>query len=35
MGAFTYDVCSLTVNLGGPKADGGGGRSHAGVSKEV
>ena len=34
MGAFTYDVCS---NLGGPKADGGGGlgRSHTGVRKEV
>ena len=31
MGAFKYDVCS---NLGGPKADSGG-RSHAGVSKEV
>ena len=32
MGAFTYVVCS---NLGVPKADGGGGWIHAGVSKEV
>ena len=32
MGAFTYDVCG---NLGSPKADGGGGRSHTGVSNEL